>query len=65
MKSSWVVAGGSEAVGGCGRTAWRRRSFQTPPVFAPGGCGVPRLMVDGPRAPVEAPKAARWPLVRL
>lgn len=65
IKSSWVIAGGSEAVGGWGRTAWRRQILSDAHVFAPRGRGVPRLMMDGPRAPGEALKAERWPLVRL
>lgn len=41
IKSSWVIAGGSEAVGGWGRTALWRQILSDAHVFAPGGVAFP------------------------
>lgn len=65
INSSWGIAGGAESVGGWGRTARRRQALTGSHAFALRARVFPRWMMNEPRAPVEASKAAQWPLLRL
>lgn len=59
INSCWGRAGGSESVGGWDRTAQRRQVLTGSHILARRACGFPKLMMNEPRAPVEASKAAR------